>query len=215
MRLNGGLEKPRRCASNLAEILVSVDETQLVTENEQADLGMGIREPMTGTPLPASPSRFLIVTLGGRYLALDAESISGVLTLEEVENEEYPTIQGMTYRAINLACRLSSSKDRGGTGTRVVLLSEREARGSIRVSTVQGLLELQQSQILPLPMQFRGPERHWYRGMILFAGSIALVLNTTWVLNEQMSGLNGSGEPGSNPRLVAASKISASDSRVC
>lgn len=167
---------------------------------------MGVRESMTGTPSTASPSRFLIVTIGGRYLALDAESIGWLLTLEEAGNVEDPTIHGMVYRAINLTDRLSESNDQGGPNTRIVLLSERETRGSIRVTTVQGLLELQQSQVLPLPMQFRGPERHWYRGMILFANSIVLLLNTTWVLDEQVSGLEGSGGQGSPPRLVAASE---------
>ena len=159
----------------------------LVTENGQEDSGMDVREPVRETPSPASPSRFVIVTLSARYLALNAESICGLLTFEETGNVENPTVHGMVYGAVNLADRLSLSNDQGGTNTRVVLLSEREARGSIRVDTVQGLLELQQSQILPLPMQFRGPERHWYRGMILFRKSIALVLNTTWVLDEQVS----------------------------
>lgn len=188
---------------------------RLVTENGQEGLGLGVREAMTVTSSPAAPSRFLIVTLGGRYLALDAESIQGVLTLEEAGYVENPTIHGMVYRAIDLANRLSVSNDRGGTDTRVVLFSEREARGNVRVTTVHGLLELQQSQVLPLPMQFRGLERHWYRGMILFGNSIALVLNTNWVLDEQVSGLDGSGGQENTPRLVAAPKISVNDSRVC
>jgi len=145
---------------------------------------MGIREPME-TPSPASPSRFLIVTLGGRYLALDAESICGLLTFEEAGNDEDPMIHGIMYGAVNLADRLSLPNDRGGANTRIVLLSKREMRGSVRVTTVEGLLELSPSQVLPLPMQFCGPERYWYQGMILFAKSIALVLNATWVLNEE------------------------------
>lgn len=148
---------------------------------------MDVREPMTETPSPASSSRFLIVTVGKRYVALNAESICGLLTLEEAGDVESPTVHGVVYGAINLADRLSVPNDQGGANTRVLLLSGREARGSIRVTTVQGLLEISLSHVLPLPMQFRGPERHWYQGMILFEKSIALVLNTTWVLNEQVS----------------------------
>lgn len=146
---------------------------------------MGIREPMMKTPSPASPLRFLIVTLCGRYLALDAESICGLLTFEEAENVENPMIHGIMYGAINLADRLSLPNDQGETNTRIVLLSKGGTRGSFRVTRVEGLLELSLSQVLPIPMQFRGPERHWYRGMILFAKSIALVLNTSWVFNEE------------------------------
>lgn len=170
---------------------------------------------MTGISSLAAPSRFLIVTLGGRYLALDAESISGICTLEEAGYLDDPTMHGMVYRAINLADRLRISNDHDAANTRIVLLAERGTRGSIRVTTIQGLLELHPSQVLPIPPQFRGPEQHWYRGMILFANSIALALNTTWVLNEQMSSAEGSGGQGSRSRLLAAPQISVSDGRVC
>ena len=156
---------------------------RLVTENEQNGLGLVVREPMTGISSPASPSRFLIVLLGGRYLALDAESIQGVLTLEEVGSLDDPMTNGLVYRAINLADRLKISNNQGTANSRIVLFSERGAHGSIRVTMVQGLLELHPSQVLPLPSQFRGPERRWYQGMILFAKSIALVLNSSWVLD--------------------------------
>jgi chemotaxis signal transduction protein len=188
---------------------------RLVTENEENGLGLGAREPMTGISSPDSPSRFLIVILGGRYLALDAESIQGILTLEEVGYHGDPTIHGKVYRAINLADRLKISNDPGAANGRIVLLSERSARGSVRVTTVQGWLELHPSQVLPLPPQFRGPERHWYRGMILFADSIALSLNTTWLLNEQVSGVEHSGGQESIPRLAAVPSISVNDRRVC
>lgn len=193
MRLNDGLERLRRCASNLAEILVSIDEMRLVTENEQEGLGMDVRESMTGTPSPVSLLRFLIVVVGGRYLALNAESICGLLTLEETRNVENPTVHGMVYGTLNLADRLSLPHDAGGANTHVVLLSEGETRGSIRVSMVQGLLELQPSQVLPLPLHFCGAERQWYRGVILFAKSIAVVLNTTWVLDAQVSDIESGG----------------------
>lgn len=188
---------------------------RLVTENGQEGLGMGVREPMTGTPSPPTPSRFLIVTLGGRYLALNAESVCGVLTLEEIGNAENATVHGMVYEALNLADRLNLPDCQGGANARVVLLSERKVHGSLRVTSVQGLLELPPSQVLPLPMLFRGPERQWYRGMILFANSVALVLNTTWVLHERESCLEGSEGQGGTLGLPTSLNISTSESRVC
>lgn len=170
---------------------------------------------MTGNSSLASSSRFLIVTLGGRYLALDAESISGVCTLEDAGNLDDPIIHGMVHRATNLADRLHIPNDQGAANTPIVLLAEQNVRGSIRVTTIQGLLELYSSQVLPLPRQFRGPERHWYRGMILFANSIALALNTTWVLDEQVSSTEGSRGQGSPSRLGVASQSSERESRLC
>jgi CheW-like domain len=188
---------------------------RLVTENEENGLGLVVREPMTGILSPSSPSRFLIVLLGGRYLALDAESIQGVLTLEEVGSLDDPMSNGLVYRAINLAERLRISNNQGTANSRIVLFSERGAHGSIRVTRVQGLLELHPSQVLPLPSQFRGPERHWYRGMILFEKSIALALNTTWVLNESVSSTAGSEGQGNIFRPVAIPQMRVSDDRVC
>lgn len=215
MRLNAGLERVRRCESTLAEILVSIDEMGLVTENGQEGFGMDVRESMMESPSRASPSRFLIVTVGGRYLALNAESIDGLATLEETGHVESPTVGGMTYGAINLADRLGLPYDQGGANTRVLLLSEREGRGSIRVSIARGLLELQQSQVLPLPMLFRGPEQHWYRGMILFARTVAFVLNTTWLLHAQESSLVGSMDQGGSLALAAVPKVSVNNTRIC
>ncbi len=172
---------------------------RLVTENEENGLGLGVREPMTGLSSPASPSRFLIVLLGGRYLALDAASIQGVLTLEEVGSLDDLMINGLVYRAISLTDRLRISNNQDTAHSRIVLFSERGAHGSIRVTMVQGLLELHPSQVLPLPPQFRGPERRWYRGMILFANSIALVLNSSWVLDVQVASVGTSGGQGGIP----------------
>ncbi|MGB4067496.1 MAG: chemotaxis protein CheW [Nitrospira sp.] len=170
---------------------------------------------MTGISSPASPSRFLIVLFSGRYLALDAESIQGVLTIEEVGSLDDPTIHGLVYRAINLADRLRILNNQGSAHSRIVLLSERGVQGSIRVTTVQGWLELQPSQVLPLSPQFCGPERRWYRGMILFEQSIALVLNTSWVLDEQVVSVEDSGGQGGIPRLVTAPKLPVNNSQVC
>ncbi|MBX3302082.1 MAG: chemotaxis protein CheW [Nitrospira sp.] len=169
---------------------------------------------MTGTSSPASPSRFLIVTLEGRYLALDAESIGGLLTLEEAGRVTNPILHGMEYRAVDLADRLSVSHDWNGADARVILLSEHGVRGSIRVTTVEGFLELQPSQILPLPMQFRGPERHWYRGMILFEQSIALILNPTWILGEHAES-NAGHEPGTPRSSMGAWDSAAREGRTC
>lgn len=176
---------------------------------------MDVRESMTEISSPPFPSRFLIVTVGERYLALSAESTCGLMTLEEIGNVENPTIHGKVYSAINLVDRLSIPNHQDGPNARVVLLAEGEARGSIRVTTVQGLLEFPLSQVLPLPMLFRGAERRWYRGMIPFSKSIALVLNTAWILGEQMPGVAGKGETERSGELVAAPKVSVIDTETC
>lgn len=170
---------------------------------------------MIGTSSSASSTRFVIVTLGGRYLALDAEVIQGVLTLEEAGYDENPTSHGMVYRAINLADRLNLSIDQGGVDTRIVLLSEREARGSIRVNSVQGLLETHHSQLLPLPAHFSGAERDWYRGMILFDRSIAMVLSTAWVFDVHTAGSDTRDGVRATRSCESNREITIGDDRAC
>lgn len=214
MRLNGGSERLRLCASNPVEIHILFDEIGLVAENGRKDLGVDIWEPMTRTSSPASLSRFLIVTLNGRYLALDAESISGLLTLEEGGRVTHPILHGMEYGAVDLADRLSVSHDRNEADTCIILLSAHGVRGSIRVTAVEGFLELQPSEILPLPMQFRGPERQWYRGVILFNESIALILNPTWVLGAH-AGSDAGQKSGAARSLMDARSSAAREERAC
>jgi chemotaxis signal transduction protein len=172
-------------------------------------------EQRAAFPSRGSLSRFLIVTMGGRYLAFNVESIQGTLTIDEAGYERDPTIQGMLYRTVDLLERLGVSGDGGSSNSRIVLLSERGIRGCIRVSKVHGVLELRQSQVLALPAHFCGPERHWYRGMILFEKSVALVLDTVWVLTDDVATLEGRDSQEANPQAVVGPEIVVGNSGAC
>ncbi|MDH4082360.1 MAG: chemotaxis protein CheW [Nitrospira sp.] len=175
---------------------------------------MSIQEQGVSASSASSSRRFLIVTISERYVALDAGSVEGVLTSAELGNSEDPTTQGLVDRTVSLVMQLGSADVPTHPTTRVVLLTDRGMRGSIRVSDVHGVLEIQQAQILPLPPQFSGVERHWYRGMILFEKSIAMILNLTWVL-EVHGGLD-QGQDRETPRTsVDAWAIGVSDGRTC
>ncbi len=138
----------------------------------------------------ASLSRFVIATIGGRYFAFDAEPVQGIVTSLEGGSLQDPVADGIVYRTIDLAARLSLSGDEGRHDASVVLLEEQGIRGSVRVGKVHGLLEIPQALLLALPAQFHGAEQRWYRGMILFERSVAMVLNTTWVLEEPAVGVD-------------------------
>jgi len=136
-------------------------------------------------------AQFFVVTLGARSLAFDGDAVRGLLTSEEAGESEVVTVQGVAYANVNLAGRLGLPTDEGSSDTLTVLLSWGRLQGSVRVDRVQGLLELDQLQILPLPRQFQGEERTWYRGIILFGEGVALVLDTTWVLQGFEAGQEG------------------------
>ncbi len=66
---------------------------------------------------------FLIVRLGGSYLALPAVGVRGILTQEEAGHEQAVTAAGTIYQPVDLAQRLSLITDLSGLEIRTVLYS--------------------------------------------------------------------------------------------
>jgi len=145
---------------------------------------MSIQEPGASALATSSLRHFIIVTIGRRYLAFEAGSIKELLTVQELERSEKPELRGVVDRTVDLIMQLNLTDVPIRPETPVVILADQGIQSSIRVSHIHGRLEIQPSQILPLPAQFSSVERQWYQGMILFDQSIALILNPTWVLGE-------------------------------
>ncbi|MBK9306503.1 MAG: chemotaxis protein CheW [Nitrospira sp.] len=154
----------------------------------------------------ASLLHFIIVTIGRRYLAFEAGSIRELLTVQELECSEKPGIREVVDRTVDLIMQLNLTDVPIRPETPVVILTDQGSHCTIRVSHIHGQLEVQPSQILPLPTQFSSVERQWYRGMILFEQSIALILNPTWVLGEHV---------GSDVTHVQRTALSCMDVRDC
>jgi hypothetical protein len=201
--------------ANCVESFGLIDEKRILVENDPEGMVMDIsakrEEPALSTSLPC----FLVTTIGGRYLAFEAECIQGVLTKEDIGFLRDPIVQGVPYRMVDLALRLALPNRKQWDGTDVVLLAEGKCQGGVRVQKVHGMLEIQQSQILPLPAQFCGPERRWYRGMILFDRSVALILNTAWVLEGQIEGEEASTESQGMESIVAWQGAALSKKQAC
>lgn len=123
--------------------------------------------------------RFLIVTIGGAHFALHADRIQGLLTVEEAAAS--PAFASHASR-IELTSRLRLPAEENGPETRIVLVSQGNTAEHLLVSKVHGLQELETSQVLPLPRQFKGEEQRWYQGMILFSDRVAVILNPAWLL---------------------------------
>lgn len=143
---------------------------------------MSLRGRRAGTRAPVSMERYLVATVGAMRVAVSAETVEGLLTIDERGSLGSLTVQGQVYAAVDLASRLGFSPDEDGLDTRVVLLAKGTARASVRVACVHGLLECEQRQVLPLPHQFRGEERGWYGGLLLLNEGLCVVLRTQWLL---------------------------------
>lgn len=137
----------------------------------------------------AAPTlRVLVVTIAGMTCALPADCVQGVLTPAEAGDGDALTMYGQTYPRVDLAGRWALSSDTEQAETRVVLLSHGRACGHLRVAKVHGLAELEQTQMLPLPLHFRGEERTWYQGMILWEAGVAVLLHPGWVIEGRGAG---------------------------
>lgn len=142
---------------------------------------MTLRGHQSKTSL-APTVRVLVVTIAGTTFAVSADRVQGLLTPEEAGQGDELTVHGHTYPRIDLTGRWGLPPDAESGETRVVLLSQGRARGHLRVAQVHGLAELEQAQVLPLPLHFRGEERTWYQGMILWGAGVAFILDPAWVI---------------------------------
>jgi chemotaxis signal transduction protein len=145
---------------------------------------MSLRGRYNSTDMLVETASFLVVLLGGRYVALPADGVRGVLTQEESGHEEAVTAAGTIYQPVDLAQRLSVVADLSGLEVRTVLYSTGHSQGAIRVEQVVGLMDVKRNDCLPLPPQFQRDERNWVEGMLLYQDQLVLILNPSWALGE-------------------------------
>ena len=153
---------------------------------------MGVHRRKDGSPSNERALRVLVATLGSRSLAFEADSVDGLLTVEVGGRAGVVMVQGVVYRPVDLSGRLGLHAEEERPESRVVLLSLDGLHGCVRVAQVRGLREVEAAGLVPLPRQFRGDERNWYRGLIVCEETLTLVLNMSWVL----CGIEGRHEEG-------------------
>ena len=145
---------------------------------------MSLRGRHNSTNMLVETASFLVVRLGGSYVALPADGVRGVLTQEEAGNEPAVTVAGTVYQPVDLAQRLSVAVNLSGLEMRTVLYSTGRSHGAICVEQLVGLTDVERKDCLPLPPQFQCDERNWFEGMMLYQDQLVLILNPSWALGE-------------------------------
>lgn len=133
-------------------------------------------------------SHFVVVTLAKRFFAIDADAVQGIMDVPDAAYGLAPTFKGDIYHGIDLAGCFAIEHTQQGRFGQIVLLMRDHRRGSLKVERVHGRMDLKPSQVLPLPPHFQGAEREWYPGMILLERSVAVILNSRWLL-ESVAGI--------------------------
>jgi hypothetical protein len=144
---------------------------------------MSLRGHRLGSAAHVPIERFLIVGIDSQQFALSADLVQGLLTMEESGSVNTLTVQGQEYSSLDLGDRLGLAQADAGPETRMVLLAQAGIRACVRVDQVHGLVEVERTRVLPLPRQFRGEERNWYVGLILYGDGVAIGLHTRWLLS--------------------------------
>lgn len=179
-------------------------------------MGMNRRNAESAPRVP--PVRFFVATLGARLAAFNADAVRESLVVEEKDWTNGVTVEGIRYRAVDLAGRLALAQGSDVQSGNIVLLSHGGRHGCIRVDRLHGVMECEPAQVFPFPMHFQSAERQWYQGMILFEESVAMVLNITWILaeaGESQAGVNVTVTAGALPSFTTSPGLALSKVQEC
>lgn len=144
---------------------------------------MGLRGHKITATSGGQTVRFLVALVGSTYVAFPAHWVRGIITLAEAGAEELVTWANSCYERTDLAGRLTIVTPIPTAETRIVLYGNDQRSRSFMVDGVLGLVDIDRSQVQPLPPQFRGGERDRLLGYFSDTAYIALIANPFWVLD--------------------------------
>ena len=126
----------------------------------------------------------LVVRFGKLWCAVPAQGVRGVLTPQEAGSGASVTNVGVTYQDVDLASRVGTPFDPSNPEMRVVLYSNGQTHGCVRVEEVIGMIEVERAECRPLPPHFQRDERTWISGTTIYRDHLVLILSPEWVLGE-------------------------------
>jgi hypothetical protein len=145
---------------------------------------MSLRGHHKVTTAVVQTARLLVVRFGKLWCALPSQGVRGVLTPQEAGKAGRVTFVGVTYEDADFAGRLSASLDTTNPDMRVVLYSNGQTHGALRVEEVIGMIEVERAECHPLPSHFQQEERTWISGTTVYRDHLVLILSPEWVLGE-------------------------------
>lgn len=126
----------------------------------------------------------LVVRFGKLWCAVPSQGVRGVLTQDEAGREGRVTFVGVTYQDLDLASRLGTVLDSSNPDMRIVLYSNGQTHGAVRVEEVIGMIEVERVECRPLPSHFQHEERTWISGTTIYRDRLVLILSPEWILGE-------------------------------
>ena len=145
---------------------------------------MSLRGHHKVTTAVVQTARLLVVRFGKQWCAMPSQGVRGVLTPQEANRSGRVVSVGVTYEDMDLAARLGTALDTTNPDMRVVLYSNGQTHGAVRVEEVIGMIEVERTECRPLPSHFQQEERTWISGTTIYRDQLVLILSPEWVLGE-------------------------------
>jgi chemotaxis protein histidine kinase CheA len=127
-------------------------------------------------------NEFLIVACATTHFAIPADAVRSVIRPDEGNLTELLSALGVTGSPTHLAEQFGLTGSYLSPDARIVVCRRQAGHHAFRVDRVLGLHEIDAAKIKPLLPHFTGSERQWIVGMFLFQQTVALIVNTHWLL---------------------------------
>jgi chemotaxis signal transduction protein len=138
-------------------------------------------------------NEFLIVGCGTTHFAIPADAVRSVIRPDEGNLTALLSGLGVTAPPTHLAEQFGLTGSYLSPDARIVVCRRQAGHFAFRVDRVLGLHEIDAAKIKPLLPHFTGSERQWIVGMFLFQQTVALIVNTQWLLgSERLRPFSGS-----------------------
>lgn len=128
----------------------------------------------------------LVVACGKTYLAIPGAIVRGVVEFGEAVEARIVSLFGDSCRVTDLAARLGLAPVLLTPDMRIILCGEYRARQAWRVDRTLGIEDVDMQRITLLPPHFAGVEQSWFAGLFLFRDTVALLINSGWLLSQTM-----------------------------
>ena len=110
--------------------------------------------------------------------------VRSVIRPEEADVEGLLSTFGVTTSPVHLSEHFGLTGSYLSPESRILVCGMQSKHMAFCVDRVLGLHDIDSTNIKPLLPHFIGPERRWIAGMFLFQQTVALVLNTRWLLSD-------------------------------
>jgi chemotaxis signal transduction protein len=130
-------------------------------------------------------NEFLVVVCGATNFAIPADAVRSVVRPDEGNLTALLAGMGVTAPPTHLSEQFGLTGSYLSPDARIVVCRRQAAHFAFRVDRVLGLHEIDAAKIKPLLPHFTGAERQWIVGMFLFQQTVALIVNTQWLLGSE------------------------------